>query len=251
MHSSVNEANRPSGISIQLSQGDSSTGTLDKMNKALDAVIESDEIEEVGGFRITITSNEGKFNYRGYLQSYWSKTITWKIPEGATFHRQALTHASASDGGYTINFFKPNCNLEQLGVHLKQGNFGIVYSRKDNGLLWPTIINMDEVDFYEYVKKSFDLSPIGTTQDAEQKYNTEGTRALQDSQWLLALNLFDKGLNIAKGISKGQFLLGKAHALFNLNRVQEAMHCLSEAIQFNSALQPIAMQIVEKYRNFR
>lgn len=226
------------------------------MASAMDYVIENDSIPEVDGFRVNTVFTEGKFQYTSYVHSYMSdRPLIIEIPEGVSSLSFPITHGTAENGGYTINFFRSS-NFMYSGIHILQGNFGIIYERTDNGLLRPTIIpNMDEVDFIDYAEDNFGISPSGHTQDRERKCILAGDGLLKEKDYIGALALYDKALRHCYGKKRAIFYYRKAVVYADLGQLQEVIQLLSEATKSDSAYQKTAFSLVcsliEKIRRER
>lgn len=222
---------------------------FDNLINSMDRVIEDSDIKGIAGFRVSVIFEEGKFIYRPYLHSYsGTPTIEITMPPGVrsvTFPMPI--HGSNASGGYTINFFRSKENTNNVGIHLLQGNLGIIYKREDNGLLKPTVYtNIDEIDFCEFTEVNFNISPMGITQSRERKYFDKANSHFENNQFKEAIEFYDKTLPLADSRLKAEVFYRKGVAYFNLRNLQDAMINFQSAININSDYQKIASQIMQR-----
>lgn len=223
---------------------------MEKMSEAIDAVILDEGIPEVAGFKIKVYFNGERFVYDGYLNTYFApQQLDFTIPQAQTSFGIPITHGSAEQGGYTINFFNSRLNYNYVGLHVKQGSFGILYSRENNGLLRPRLLeNMDEIDFMDYVKP-YQISPTGATQDAVQKFGVAAKKLFDLRNYRQASDLYTRGLEHLSGKEKGQFFYNRAICMVRLNRIPDAAADFNEAIKLDSKWQNDAMRIMQDVLN--
>ncbi len=128
------------------------TDLYSRISDSFDAVIGDEDIPEVDGFKVNVIF-ENKFMYRGYFHSYLgNQEMKIKIPSNVSSVQFPVPfNGPPSNGNYTINFFNSSEDYKYVGVHVLQGNFGIVYIRENNGLLRPNLFhNYDEIDFLRF-----------------------------------------------------------------------------------------------------
>ena len=146
---------------------------------------------------------------------------------------QAIGHGTAQDGSYSINFIGGSSDFKSVALHVSQGNFGIVYTRTDNGLLKPVILNFDEVDFSDEIQGKYNITSSFSTQDRIQKYFTKASNLFHQKNYRQSEIYFDKGFNAAKGAEKAKFLFSKGLLLLNLADKKPAMKAFSETIKID------------------
>lgn len=217
------------------------------MSKAMDYVIENESIPEVDGFRVSLAFTEGKFQYTSYVHSYRSsQPMSIEIPEGVTEFIVPISHETAENGGYTINFFRSS-NPSYVGIHILQGSFGIIYKRVNNGLMRPTLIpNMDEVDFIDYAEDHFGISPSGHIQDRGRKCITAGDELFKQQDFKGAIFWYEKALRGCSGKERAIFCYRKAIAYANLHQFQKVFQSLNEAIKYDPSYQKVAFSLIEE-----
>lgn len=129
---------------------------LSKMLDAINSVIENPRIYTVGGF-CTHVRFEKKFFYSVYLHSYMvSKTYRVRANEIV-----AIGHANANEGGYTVNFIGSDKEFENVAIHVRQGEIGILYT-KDENVFQPTVFKMKEKEFSEFIS-GLGIKSLGST----------------------------------------------------------------------------------------
>jgi len=231
-------------FSIKDSKGEE---LFSKMTKAIDSVIDDDNIPEVSGFKIRTYYDGGKFVYLGYFDSYLGGEEIWmNIPPGRSSFNMPIVH-TASDGGYSVNFFSSSVNHEYVGLHIMQGNFGVVYSRKNKGLMYPELFkDMDELDFWDCVRAKYKISPIGITQNVVGKYGYLGDSCYKAGQIQDAYIWYNKGADYSHGKEKALFYYNKAICLLHLKRFSEAIFSFNEAIKLNGVYQKMATEIMKR-----
>jgi hypothetical protein len=185
---------------------------------AMDNVISSARIPTVGGFKTVIRVDQGKFTYGTSVEMH-REPMTFRLQAGVP---QIIGHGTAEDGAYTLHFLGASDDFRQVAFHVKQGNFGVLYDRVDDGLLRPTIVsNVDEVDFCDYLKDKYELSPRLLTQDRFHKFFSDGLWAYNSGNFLKAVTSFKKALK-----ERGE--LQNVELLFY---VGVCLHCLKEPAQ--------------------
>jgi hypothetical protein len=222
---------------------------LGKISGAFDKVIDDPSVPEVDGFKVRVVLHEGKFRYQGYLNTYLGY-MEIKFDQSMIGQKIYIGHGTSREGSYTVNFFNSNSNFNHVGLHILQGNLGIVYSRTDNGLLRPKIFQMDEVDFVDFAKQEFDIHPNGTTQDRESKYYEQAREFTKTSDFENAIKYYDKVLSVEKGKMKAIAHYEKGISLLNLKRLQDGVLEIQKAINIDPSLLKEAMKLLTKLKRY-
>ena len=199
-----------------------------KISEGMDYVIQDETIKTVGGFKTIVFFTNRNFVYQFYVKMY---TGVLEL-DGSPVHK-TITHETPEKGGYTIHYFGSSKDLKHVGLHVKQGKFGIVYSRKDGGLSFPSRFTMDEVDFIDLVKAKFNISPSVITEDRYTKFIQDGIRLLNKGDLLEATKSLDKAFTNGNQEQKGKVLFYKGIAYLNMRRPIEANQCFMFAIKIN------------------
>jgi tetratricopeptide (TPR) repeat protein len=201
-----------------------------KMSSAMDEVINTSSVDCVGGFKVQVVFKE-IFFYNFYLHTYRSEFSL--VGEGT----HNISHGDASEGAYTINFFGGSLDYLSVALHIKQAELGIIYHRKDNGLLYPLLFKLDEVDFVDFVKERYAVYPPILTQDRVHKFVNEGKQAFTNKNYKQANMLFDKAIENAKDKQKAEVLFLKGITLINLKENEKALVIFREAIKLDPMIE--------------
>lgn len=210
-------------LTFEVSQNSS---ILSKLSSAMDNVIDNDSISSVGGFKVNVIY-DNKFFYNGYIKNY-RQNVTM-----TGYGSQVIGHGTAQDGSYSINFIGGSSDFKSVALHVSQGNFGIVYTRTDYGLLKPVILNFDEVDFSDEIQDKYNIISSFSTQDRVQKYVTKAGNFFHQKNYRQSEVYFDKGFNSANAAEKAKFLFSKGLLLLSLDDKRPAMKAFSETIKID------------------
>ncbi|WP_431200483.1 tetratricopeptide repeat protein [Mucilaginibacter sp. P19] len=215
-----------------------------RLTEAMDGVIEDEDLPEVAGFKIKVYFDGKQFVYEGYLDTYFpAQQMQFHLTPGAMV---PITHANAAQGGYTINFFNSRDNYNYVGLHVKQGNFGIVFERKNHGLLYPHLLeNTDELDFLDAVKEKYKIWPSGTTQSATEKFGNLGKQYFDQKNYSAAIDTYSQGLKHLFSGEKATFYFNIAICQIHLNNIPSAIENFSEAVKLDPNRQREATKIMQ------
>lgn len=101
-------------------------------------MIKSGKVPEVNGFIVHASNKSGFFRYHGYMQtSIPPRTYTFKGGQGHILE----VYGTAQEGGYSVSFCENGGRSDMAAIHVRQGEFGILYELKNQAFLWPTVIN--------------------------------------------------------------------------------------------------------------
>ncbi len=200
---------------------------------ALDDVISDETITTVGGFNVSVGIDSGKFSF-GFSMKVSREPMIATITAGKPY---LIGHGTAENGAYTLTFIGSSANYQHVAFHIKQGNIGVVYSRKENGLLRPEIKpNIDEVDFHDYIIREFEIYPSISTQDRFQKFFSDGKSCYLKRDFLNATKLFYRAKAEGKGKQKCEalFYIG---VCFHYLKNPQAASIFNELISIDSSYQ--------------
>lgn len=207
-----------------------------KMSAAMDQVIEDGNIDSVGGFKVNVIYKE-KFYYNIYTKMYRGQFAI--VGQGS----HTIGHGGADEGGYSLNFFGASNDYKSLAIHLRQAKLGIVYNRENNGLLFPRLYKMDEVDFIDLVKEQYQLRAVFSTQDRAIKFIGEGRQAFAQNDFAKAKLCFDKAAECTKGKQKAEVLFFKGVTFLNLKDMPNALLVFQEAVLLDPSIQKRIAQL--------
>ena len=239
------KSDRSNYVRIERVIDETQTDLFTMMSSAMDYVIENSSIPEVDGFRVNTAFTENKFQYTGYTHSYMSdQPLVIELPEGVNSAVFPITHGSAQSGAYQINFFR-SPNPKCVGIHILQGNFGIIYQQKEGGLMRPDFVHdIDEVDFIEYAEDNYGIRPSMISQDCKPKCIAGGDEAFKQGDFRVALSWYNKALRHCYGKDKAIFHHRKAIAYANLGIFREVVLSLDEAVRSDPNYQKLAFSLM-------
>lgn len=165
-----------------------------RMFEAMNGVIEDDSIPEVGGFVIPVIFEQGRFEYLPYTHSYRRPIVIDKtFPKNTSV---SIGWENTEQGGYCINFI--GSTKSKIAIHFHQGNLGVLYQRKAEGLLYPTIVpEKDEIDFIQEIKNDPDFRIGFTMKSNSIDYALKGKTKLDAGHFNEAIDYYDKAVIIS------------------------------------------------------
>jgi hypothetical protein len=201
------------------------------IEQSLKKVIEDSVDPAINGFMISVANTNGIFEYRSAVDMY---LLPRTLPPGFS----VIGHGTAQEGAYSVHFFQANDSNTALGIHFLQGNFGIVYAIRNNGLLYPEIFsNVDEDEFAAIITPKFGVKKIASLPVPVESYLKRGNKAVEAGDYSKALDLYDKGLSISGHPLYATLQFNRGKVLNYLNRHQEAMQSFRQAVQKDSSFQ--------------
>lgn len=209
--------------------------TEDSLSLAEDAftkVCESSTVPEVNGFRITVQNKSGRLSYSQYINM---NIVSQVIPPGMS----VIGHSNAQQGGYSVNVFPDPDHPNIVPIYILQGRFGIVYSQREKGFLYPKVYSdVFEYEFHEIVKSEYGISYQYCISSKHKACYERGVIEANKKDWEKALSAINKGLNEEERNYKPDLYFTKAIVLFNINRQNEGALLFNEAVKLKPSLQP-------------
>ena len=200
------------------------------ISSALDEVINDGTIMTVGGFNVSVCNNHGKFTF-GFYMNVSREAMAITLTKGKPF---LINHGTAQKGSYTLNFIGSSADYNHVAFHIKQGNFGIIYSRNDNGLLRPRICkDIDEVDFHDYIRSEFRIVPSILTQIKFDKYFYNAMSLFNKKQFEKAIMLFDRAIKEGNTKEMCEALFFKG-ACFHMLRRNDAAEVFRQLVSIDT-----------------
>ncbi len=215
---------------------------FEKMSTAMDDVINDSNIKSVGGFKIEVASSHASFRYRTYMAMFISPhtiTLQANVPH-------FITHQSPQKGGYTVNLYGSSPDFQHIGLHIKQGNFVIIYRRISFGLPEPQLFaDIDEIDFQDEILPTYGILPAFCTQDRFTKYRETGLKYFSEQKYLDAANWFDKGSILINDKEKAELTFYKGICMMNLKNIKDGFAAFTHAMELDSAYEYKTLEMLE------
>lgn len=167
------------------------TDQYSKQFNAMIGVIESHEIQEVGGFVIPLLFENGHFCYPVYVNVFRKALNVEEDMDGDG--PSVIDFSNAADGAFTVNFW--GGKTAELAIHFFQGNVGVIYKRENWGLLNPEILtDIDEIEFSEYLERETSVSRGITMAHGVGNYAIKGEKALIEKDFHTAINRCEQAI---------------------------------------------------------
>ncbi len=232
-------------------------------SRCLTQVIESGVDETINGFPISVTNQNGIFQYITSMSAVMGlapKTYTFNdaLPHqiGDTFGYSIPLdiHDSTQEGNYTICIYESNLDYTAVGLFILQGNFGVVYSLGDDkSLLIPRVYGKHDEFEFEEVLKQFGIPKSFSVSSKQKSLLNRGDKSFQVGNFEEAIRFYDKGLLENEEVAKGLLFFHKGVAYLNLRNVQEALTQFQLAIKkqpnLTSAIQKILFDLKNRNSN--
>ena len=139
-------------------------------------------------------------------------------------------HASAAHGGYSVTLHGASIDYRVVGLYVLQGNFGVVYERKEMGVHQPQIIYADEAGFHSHLAKYYGIEGVFPNSHVTQRYLPEMWSALDSQNWQKALSVLNEAIPNNHGRLKAGLLFNRGITCLHLQRHTLAMRSFMEAL---------------------
>jgi tetratricopeptide (TPR) repeat protein len=205
------------------------------LDSAMDYVLNNGKIPEVNGFRVSV-SNEGNFfHYRNYMNTRMpARTYT---TTGNGFHVLDI-YGSAQEGGYSVALYENEGRYDMVAIHVRQGEFGILYEINDGALLRPKIIpNVDEHEFSDLLFSKFGIKASALFSSLQKSYFRRGNKQYALKDFKKAIEFYEIGLSQNEDSLRAVLSFNKGLALLQLNRVNEACIDFDIAVKIDSTFE--------------
>jgi hypothetical protein len=212
------------------------------LDDSIEYVIQSGRSPEVNGFRVSV-SNEGNFfHFENYMTtSMPSRTYTFKENQ----HHIIEVYGTAQEGGYSVSFCENGGRHDIVGIHIRQGEFGVLYEIKNEGLLWPKVIsNVDEHEFNEILYSRFGIKANVLFSSLQKSYLNRGNRSFANNDLVNAVFFYDKGLSENEDFLRPVLFYNKGLALLKMDRFNEACGEFSKASKLEQKFEELIRNVL-------
>jgi hypothetical protein len=216
----------------------STTRSMDSiLDDSIEHVLKSGLAPEVNGFRVSVSNDGNFFHYKNYMATNMPpRTYTLK----ANQHAVIDIYGTAEEGGYSVAFCENQGRHDMVAIHVRQGEFGVLYEIKDGGLLWPKVVpGVDEHEFNDILQAQFGIRPPGLFSSLQKSYFTRGNKSFAAGEYAKAISLYEMGLNQKENFFISALLFNKGLALIKLDRLNEACEIFDKAVKIDNKLQPL------------
>ena len=168
-----------------------------EMYEAMKVVIEEESINEVGGFVVPIAYFEDIFQYMDYINLFNHRIDFEELTKGTNTWK-TVPFGTAQEGGYCLNFFSSqNQFTNRIGTHFLQGEFGVIYQSKNNGILRPKVYpNNDEIDFVENILPQYKIKPAILAGHSAGRFFDKGVKQFKRNNFNKALEYLYRAIEI-------------------------------------------------------
>jgi hypothetical protein len=206
---------------------------------ALIQVCESAIVPEVNGFVITVASKMGQFEYIQSVRSYIaSQTFQGSGPF-------VIGHSTAQQGGYTVSTFGDAARYTTLPIFVLQGKFGIVYTPKNNGAMYPKVFsNIFEYEFFDLVKYKYGIVAPFSISSPQRDCYYKAVEEANKREWSTALDAIRRGMQVDEQHHKAELTLVKGMIYCQINKGKEGILLLQEAARMKPKMHPEVMRFL-------
>ena len=173
------------------------------MFNSMSAVINSNEIDSIGGFVVPVCTHKGVLQFGTYVSLFRKPLEDYELQE-ITEEWSTLPFGNETSGAFSVNFGE--INQRNFAIHIEQGKIGIIFTFSNSLLLDAEVINkMDEIDFTAELKTRFnENATLGfSLAHTSAKFFQKAEGLMQKNSYSEALALFNKGIEISSKTWKG------------------------------------------------
>ena len=183
---------------VQMPEGDNNfvNEEYSHMFDCMEATIDSQEINSVGGFIVPVITHNRVLQYGNYFSIFRKPLEENEITEGGS----PIVFGNASVGTFSINF--SGQNTECFTVHIEQGQLGILFEKEENILKPKLYKEIDEIDFSTLLRERFG-GTIAVSTATSSHYFQKAEKNMRLNDYEKALPLFDIGIKISSKTWKG------------------------------------------------
>lgn len=212
------------------------------LDEAMDHVLKSGLAPEVNGYRVSVTNDGNFFHYKNYMATNMpSHTYTLKANQFAVID----IYGTAEEGGYSVSFSENEGRHDMVAIHVRQGEFGVLYEIKNGGLLWPTVIsNVDEHEFNDMLQSRFGIRSPVLFSSLQRSYFIRGNKHFAATDYNKAVTYYELGLKQNEESLRSALLFNKGFALLKLDRINEACEEFIKAAKIDHKLETLIQKLL-------
>jgi tetratricopeptide (TPR) repeat protein len=212
------------------------------LDEALDHVLKSSLAPEVNGFRVSVSNDGNFFHYKNYMATNMpSRTYSLKANQSSVID----IYGTAQEGGYSVSFCENEGRYDLVAIHVRQGEFGVLYEIKEGGLLRPKVISdVDEHEFNDILHSRFGIRPQVAYSSLQNSFLKRGNKSFGAEDYNKAVTLYDMGLKQNENSLRAALLFNKGLALLKLDRVNEACEEFDKAVKIDNTLQGLIQKVI-------
>jgi hypothetical protein len=217
------------------------------MDEGLEYVMQSGRVPEVNGFKVAVTNQANFFHYKNYMSTKMpSRTHTFS---GSGSHIIKV-YGTAQEGGYAVSFCENEGRNDMAAIHVRQGQFGVLYEMKKESLLWPTVIkDVDEHEFNDILFSRFGIKAVVLFSSLQTSYFNRGNKCMANQEFHKALSFYTLGLEQEEEHLRPQLLFNSGVALIKLDRINEACEQFMKAGKMEPKLELMIQKILSAKAN--
>ena len=215
------------------------------LDDAMEHVLKSGHAPEVNGFRISVSNQGNGFHFKNYIATNMPSR-TYSVKGNQAFVLDI--YGTAEEGGYSVALFENGGRIDMVPIHVRQGEFGVLYEIRNGGLLWPKVIpNVDEHEFNDILKSQFDILPQVAFSSLQKSYLRRGDKCMANGDFSGAIAFYDLGLKENETALKLHLLFNKGFALLKMDRVNEACVEFDKAVKIDKHIEPHVQKLLFNY----
>lgn len=212
------------------------------LDEAMEHVLKSGRVPEVMGFRVAV-SNEGNFfHYKNYMSTAIPpRTYTFN---GSGSHIIEV-YGTPQEGGYSVAFCENEGRYDMAAIHVRQGEFGVLYEMLNEGLLWPTVVPyVDEHEFNDILLSRFGIQAPVFFSSLQRSFFNRGNKSFANKDFNKAISLYDLGLQEKEETLRPHLLYNSGLAILQLDRYNEAYERFDKAVKLDKNFEPAVQKIL-------